>query len=62
MAVSLLNTGGATAVTADAIAERAKVSRATVYRFFKSGVGKKAVLHPELLYSRFDDITIVITR
>jgi AcrR family transcriptional regulator len=35
-AVSLLNTGGATAVTADAIAERTKVSRATVYRFFRN--------------------------
>jgi AcrR family transcriptional regulator len=35
-AVSLLNAGGATAVTADAIAERAKVPRANVYRFFRS--------------------------
>jgi AcrR family transcriptional regulator len=35
-AVSLLKSGGAAAVTADAIAERAKVSRGTVYRFFRS--------------------------
>jgi AcrR family transcriptional regulator len=34
-AVSLLNSGGATAVTADAIAEWMKVSRATVYRYFR---------------------------
>lgn len=35
-AVSLLNSGGANAVTADAIAERTKISRATVYRYFRS--------------------------
>jgi AcrR family transcriptional regulator len=35
-AVSLFNSGGAAAVTADAIAERTKVSPATVYRIFRS--------------------------
>ena len=38
-AVSLLNSGGASAVTADAIAERTKISRATVYRYFRSRGG-----------------------
>ena len=36
-AVSLLNSGGPTAVTVDAITERTKISRATVYRYFRGG-------------------------